>query len=247
MTSANRGLGDGLRRAASLLGLAVFLGLSAAASAVAASGPYEPNDALPAAAGPLAPGQAYAGAIEAAGDKDIFAFYVTSAAPAQVKLAVRNLGGGDSLAISDVDVAIVDSLGSPIASLPYILDGEERAAAVTLSPQKYYLEIWSNEGFGDSYSFTTAGGAGAFGPYAQIAGRCGAGTQAAKAARNQLSHAETRLQRAVSRVRRSRYASKEARALARERLRQTRRQVRAARVAIRDAAKSQQPWCSIPQ
>jgi hypothetical protein len=214
-------------------------------SATAAAGPYEPNDAIPTAAGPLALGQTYAGGIETGGDKDFFSFYVTARAPAPVTIAIKDLGGGNGL--SDLDAAIVNPLGTAISSLPYIGDGEERTTTVALPPQKYYLEVWSNEGFGDSYSFSTGGIAGAFGPYSQIAGRCSTATKAATAAQAKLSRAETRLQRATSLVRRSRYASPKVRARAHAQKHRARAQVRALRVELREATASQQPWCSIPQ
>jgi hypothetical protein len=222
-----------------LLALLAFAG-----AAGAAVGPYEPNDSIAASAGPLGLDQTYSGAIETSGDRDVFSFHVT-APSAEVKLTIRNLGGGQGL--SDVDVAVVNALGTPLESLAYINDGEGRTLSVTLPAQKYYVEVWSNEGFGDSYTFTTGGGAGAFGPYAQVAARCGAATSATKAAKGKLSRAETRLQRATNRVRRSRYASRQARARAQALKRQAEARLSAERKAVARATASQQPWCSIPQ
>lgn len=226
-----------------LLALLAFAG-AFSEEAGAATGPYEPNDSIAAPAGPLVSGQTYAGATETRGDRDVFSFHVTEPT-AEVKLTIRNLGGG--LGISDVDVAIVNALGTALSSISYLNDGEERTMAVTLPAQKYYVEVWSNEGFGDSYSFTTGGGAGAFGPYAQIAGRCAAAATATKAARGRLSRAETRLQRAISRVRRSRFADRRGRTLAQARKRRAVARVRTERKKLTKATASQQPWCSIPQ
>jgi hypothetical protein len=221
--------------------LALTVPLGPAASA---AGPYEPNDALPSAAGPLAIGQTYTAAIETATDRDFFYFYVTSSAPAQTTIALRNLAGGGG--ISGVNATILSLLGTPLGAIPYVERGEERSAALSLSPQKYIVEVASSEGATDPYSLSTGGGPGAFGPYSRIAQRCSAATNAATAARTRLSRAETKLQRATSRLRRARYAGAAARTAARSLHRQAQAKVRNARRALRAAKASKEPWCSIP-
>src|SRR5262245_10769854 len=85
--------GLGLLAACSALLLSVF---AAAPPPAAAAGPYEPNEAMPAAAGPLLLGQSYLAALESSGDRDFYFFHVTSAAATPVSVTVQNLGGGGS-------------------------------------------------------------------------------------------------------------------------------------------------------
>ena len=72
-----------------------------------AAGPYQPNDALASAIGPVAGGQTYTGAIESQGDLDYFFFYATSPGEGQVTLTARNLGGGTGISNIDATVRIV--------------------------------------------------------------------------------------------------------------------------------------------
>jgi hypothetical protein len=209
-----------------------------------AAGPYEPNDALAAAAGPLAGGQTYTGAIESQGDLDYFFFYVTSHDEAQVTLTLRNLGGG--AAVSNVDAMILDTTATPVGGLSYINRGQEKTATLALRPQKYFIEVRSTEGFGDAYSLT-GGGAGAFGAYETIAARCAAGTAAVAKAKTGLTRAQAKLQRATARLRRSLYVSEQARKSAQRVYRRARARVNAKRKELKAAKKSQQPPCSIPQ
>ncbi|MGH2973456.1 MAG: hypothetical protein ACRDLL_01105 [Solirubrobacterales bacterium] len=209
----------------------------------ASAAPYEPNDAMPAAFGPLALGQGYSAALESSGDRDYFYFYVTSPAAAQVELAVRNLGGGGEP--SDLDVAVFNSSATPVAGQAFIRDGETRTLAISLEPQKYFVEVSSGEGFGDSYSLAAGGAAGAFGSYAQISGRCSRATAATTTDRAGLSRAKLKLQRATARLRRSRYATRTARRKAQANRQTAKRRVDVKRHALRKARGSTQPWCSI--
>lgn len=212
---------------------------------LAAQGPYEPNDASPSAAGPLAIGQTYDAGLEIPGDRDFFFFYVTSPRPSQVMLTVRNLGGGSK--VSDIDATIVDSTATPVGAVSFVGKGEERTVTTALEPQKYFVEVASNEGYGDSYSLTTGGGAGAFGPYARIAGRCATATAAITAAQTGLGRAKSKLQRATARVRRTRYSSRDAHKAARAVHRMAKERVAAKKSALKAARESQNPWCFIPQ
>lgn len=215
----------------------------AAAAASAATGPYEPNDAAPAAAGPLLFGQSYSAALESAGDQDYFFFYTTSPSPAQVSLTVQNLGGGGPTA--DIAATITDASATPIASQTFIRGGETRAMMATLEAGKYYLAVSAGTSFGDSYSVATGGGAGAFGPFAEISSRCSRATAAARKDETQLSRLESKLQRTTARLRRSRYSGRRALAAARAAQRKAKSKVTAKRRALRAARKATQPWCSI--
>ena len=215
------------------------------AAAARAAGPYEPNDSIPSAAGPLVLAQSYAAAIETPEDRDFFFFHVTSPAPAQTTLALRNVADGGG--ISGINATVLNLLGTPLAAVAYVERGEERAISVSLPAQKYVVEVESSGSSADPYSLTAGGDPGAFGPFGAIAQRCAAATTATAAARVRLSRAKTKLQRATSRLRRLRYAGADAREGARAIHRRAQLKVRAERDALRNARASQQPWCSIPQ
>jgi hypothetical protein len=208
----------------------------------AAQGPYEPNDTLASAVGPLAGGQPYSGAVEVQGDIDYFYFYLTAPGETKVTLTLRNLGGGADVA--NVDAMVLDSSSTPVGGLSYINRGQEKTATLTLRPQKYFIEVRSSEGFGDSYTFTVGG---ELGPYATIASRCAKATVSTARARVRLTRAQAKLQRTTARLRRSRYGTDEAKAAARTAYRKARARVTAAKKALRAAKASQKPWCLIPQ
>jgi hypothetical protein len=233
-----------LPRLAQIVACLALLGSAlAAVPASAAAGPYEPNDAAPAAAGPLLFGQSYLAALESSGDRDFYFFHVTSREAAQVSLTVQNLGGGDDTA--DIAATIFDDTATPVASQTFIRKGETRVMTATLEPQKYYLEVSAGTGFGDSYSIGTGGGAGAFGPFAQISSRCTSATAAARQDETQLNRLESKLQRTTARLRRSRYAGRRALNAARAAQRTTKSKVATKKRALRTARKATQPWCSI--
>lgn len=228
-----------------LLGLLLALASSAvwASPAIAAEAPYEPNDAIPAAQGPLNAGQPLFAALESAGDRDFYFFYVTSPSGAAVELTVQNLGGGGKS--SDVGATILDTSATPIAAQSFIRDGDSSVLTAQLDPQKYLVEVRANEGFGDSYSLTGGGGAGAFGSYAQISGRCASASAKSTAGGKGLVRAKSKLQRATARLRRSLYATVPARRAARAAYREAKRKVTAKRRALQAARASREPWCSI--
>lgn len=213
------------------------------ASAGAAEAPYEPNDAIVAAAGPLSAGQSYSARTETASDRDFYSFYVTAREGAMVELTVQNLGGDTKS--SDLDAAILDGSATPIVAQGFIQDGESRVLSAQLEPQKYFVEVTANEGFGDSYALTPGGDEGAFGPFSQISGRCERAGAAGEKAERKLRRAKAKLQRAAGRLRRSRYALPKARLEARRAHSAAKRNVQARRSELRAARRSMQPWCSI--
>jgi hypothetical protein len=226
--------------------VAVVLTLTFASPSTAA--PYEPNDSILAAAGPLVIGQTYEAALDTASDRDFFYFYVTSRSASIVSPTIRNLGSGDRAA--SLNAAIVDSLGSPLDAFAYFLGaGGQATAGGSLIPQKYFLEVRSaTEGTNTTtYSITPGGGKGAFGPYSAIASRCASGTTAVETAQRQLRRAQARLQRASARLRQALYLSATERHRARLGFRDARTKVREKREALKDARKLLRPWCSIPQ
>jgi hypothetical protein len=218
------------------------LGLFVAPRANAAQGAYEPNDSVLAAAGPLLFGGAYTAALEMQGDRDLFAFHMTAPAPTQAQIAVTNLGGGDA---SDLSVTILDSAATPLAGQSYVRAGETRIVGAQLGPQKYYVEVATGAGFGDSYRLVPGGSIGAFASYSQIAGRCAVARTALATAETRLNHSEARRQRAIAYVRRARYAGPAARRKARVAFRKARRRLRSDRGAAREAARRLELWCSI--
>jgi hypothetical protein len=230
----------------SCFGLTVvaLLFVALAPTAHAALPPYEPNDSVPQAWGPLLAGQSY-GADLQAGDRDYFYFYVTAqnAPPAEVTLL--NLGGGSGE--STIDLSIVDSLESPIASQAFIRHLERRSLTAPLEPGKYYVEVTSNQSFGDSYTLSAGTAAGSFGPYAPIAARCGSAQVTLVRARRALSKAKGRYQRSVARRRRSRNASPPARRRARRAQAKGRSNLADARHRLAAANAALMPWCSISQ
>lgn len=223
------------------LAIAVVLALLAAPGAAAA--PYEPNDSLPSATGPLASGQTLAATVEATADRDYFSFYVTSSTPAGVQISVHNSGGGTPL--SDIDAMLLDAAGTPITGQAFIGDGSAAKLVAELGPQKYYLEVSAGEGFGDSYELSLTNAGGTIGPYAQIASRCTRATAKVKAAKTGLQRAQSNLQRATARLRRSRFATPGAKKSTRSAHRKAKAAVRNAEQALKKAKVSGEPWCSI--
>jgi hypothetical protein len=243
---AGKAGGHRRRLGVAIIALAVSLSLTLLTGPPAdAEASFEPNDSLPSAAGPLAIEQTYTAAIETAGDRDFFYFYVTAAPAPQVTLTVKNLGGGTG--ISDVDATIMDSSATPVGAASFIEEGEVRTVTVGLKPGRYFAELGANEGYGDTYSLATAGGKGAFGQYGQIAARCASATASAESLRKRLRREKERLQRALSRLRRARFGSRDAREAARAAYAKTKSRVRSERRALSVAVAEQQPWCSIPR
>jgi hypothetical protein len=230
-------------------GLALFIALAAlswaaspAPPAIGAAAPYEPNDSLPAAAGPLTAGSLYSAGLETASDRDFFFFYVTSPGAARVELGVHNLGSSKA---SGIDVTIFDVSATAIAAQTFIRGGESTVLPAELEPQKYFAEVSSSEGSGDSYSLTAGGSPGAFGPYSQIAERCTSARAAVARSAVGLSRAKSKLQRTTARLRRSRYAQPSARRRAQAEHDKAKHRVSAQRRALDAARKGRWPWCSI--
>lgn len=225
-------------RAALTLAIAVALMLAHGAAGARASSLE--------AAGPLAFGQSYVGQLAAQTENDFFYFYVTSAEPTQVVIAIENLGGGETL--SRISVAIENATGTPTGASAYSIGrGESRTVTAVLEPQKYLVEVEPNENFGDSYRLTTGGGEGAFGPYAAIAERCARARSVISRTRSRLSKRQARHLRATAQLRRSRYGTPRARRRARRAHRRIRLRLIRDRARLRAARRAQSPWCSIPQ
>jgi hypothetical protein len=224
--------------------LGVVAGLLMSAAAAFAAGPYEPNENIPAAAGPLTLGATYGGAVETAADLDFFYFYVTGTTGSTVSLMIVNQGGGERGA--ELDARLIDAYGISLGEdIAYLRKGESRTETLTLPPGKYFVEVAANEGSGDSYLLTPGGSAGAFGSYSQIVGHCAAATRKTEGLQAALTRAEGALQRARSKFRRSRFSGREARRRTHARLVTIERQVVAKKAALRKAKQS--PWCGIPQ
>jgi hypothetical protein len=227
------------------LAASIAMALLASSAVAPAAGPYEPNESISAAAGPLLQGTIYGASIETASDADFFFFYVTDA-ESDVSLTVANKGGGSPGA--DFDARIVDALGMTLGNtVPYLRSGESRAATLTLPIGKYFVEVAANEGSGDSYSLTPGGGAGAFGSYAEIADHCEGATGKAAALQVGLTRAEGKLQRARNKFRRSRFSGRDARRLTHARLVTARERVVAKKTALRKATRVQSLFCDVPQ
>lgn len=232
-------------RGAKLALLAFVATLLLPSPAHAADGAYEPNESILSAAGPLMLGGTYTARLERPDDKDFYFFYVTSLNATQVDLTVTNLGGGSKA--SDLDINIVEYPATAIASQAYIRSGETRTVGLMLEPQKYYVEIAGGVDFGDNYTLTPGGGAGAFGSFAEIANRCTAADTAAGASETRLGAAEAKLQRTIARVRRARYGTPGARKSARAAYRKSRARLRSEKRKAKAIAERQELWCSIPQ
>jgi hypothetical protein len=216
--------------------------LALAPASQAAPGPYEPNDTIAGAIGPLMIGQPFRAGVETAGDKDFFYFYVTST-DAHVSLAVANLGGPNKP--SDINAMVLDSNSTQLDGSNFIGSGEARTLALDLEPGKYFIEVAAGEGFGDAYELTPGGSPGSFGSYAQIAGRCAAARSAASVAQRKLGRAVAKLQRTTARLRRSRYGTRKARMSAQLAHRKAKLRVRAERHALNEANESRRPWCFV--
>jgi len=234
-------------QAAVALLAACALALAFSPEDLRAEAPFEPNDTLATAAGPLLLDQPLTANLEAEGDKDFFYFYVAATQSVRTVLTVENLGGS-AQPVSEIDVRIMDPLGAYAGGgLVYVRGGESRSSTVTLEPGKYFVEIITREGYGDTYRLTPGGDNGAFGDYGKIASRCAAATASVNAQRDGLKRAKAKLQRATSRLRRSRYGSRKARQAALALRATAKARVAAKRRALQAATRTRKPWCFIPQ
>lgn len=223
-----------------VLAVALVAATWSPAQGLATGLPFEPNDSLTSAFGPLSAGQAYDGGLEGGADRDFFYFYATAASAGKITVTVHNVGGDSGL--SGVNAALLDARETPVASIPYLEDGESRSVEASLAPQKYYVEVSPSEGAGDSYRLEVSG---PIGPYGAITQRCAGAEQRTLTAKKALNQAEARLQRAIARLQRSRYAGPGARRSAQAAVRAA-RALRSKRMrGLRDARTSREPWCSI--
>lgn len=211
-----------------------------------AAGPFEPNNALTEAAGPLLLGGTYDAATETSTDRDFFYFYVTSAPSARVELTIKNLG---SPTAPPLNASIVDGLGTVIAGFGYLVPpGAEATSSIDLPPHKYFLEVepgYSTSSATTTYSLAAGGSGGAFGPFAQIEAKCASARAQATAAKKKLRRAQAKLQRAAARLRRSSFGTPTEHRGASSNYRQVKAQAKKKRNALKATAQTQEPWCGI--
>jgi hypothetical protein len=221
--------------------------LIAAPAASAAQPPYEPNDSLLTAYGPLRLGQTYTAAMETENDRDYFYFYVNSPSSSQVNLTIKDLGGGGEYAGAEFELQ--NSHGQDLDSGGGVdRVGDYRTANITLTAGKYYVEVRPTEDYGATYSLTTGGTEGAFGEYAPIGAQCAAATATVTAVEGELTDVEGNLKRAGAHLRRLRYSrNRHARRRAAITYGKAKAAVISEKEAVKSATKAQKPWCEIPQ
>jgi hypothetical protein len=231
--------------AAFLLALGMLLGL--AGGHASAQPPYEPNDSLLTAFGPLANNSTYKATDDTENDVDYYYFYVTTSSTAQLTFKITNLGGGDRYA--DIYASVTNSHGSYITGVASELEAADYATkSITLQAGKYYLEVKGSGGYGESYEFTTSGTDGAFGEYGVIAGQCAAATAPVSLYQAQLATAEAALKKAEARQRKLRYrGTRRAKRRAHAKYLHVREVVAAEKASLKTAEEGQKPWCYIPQ
>ena len=218
-----------IRKACMPAALGLVLSLSLAQQAVAVQSPYEPNDSIFTAAGPLTINSTYKAGLETSNDVDFFYFYVTSPNTAQVQITMTALGGGVSeypTLTAKLDNAHGDSLDyADDLSAP-----DFDTMSDTLRRGKYFVEVDQEGGNGQSYKFSTAGTDGAFGSYTDIQTQCATSSTNLTVARTALTKAQRRLRRAHGRRRRH-----------------ARKAVVAAKASLKLATRGYNSWCTIPQ
>jgi hypothetical protein len=207
--------------------------------------PYEPNDSVAGATGPLFLNQPIGATLETETDADFYFFYVTSQKQAQTTLTLANLGGGSQS--SDIQAIVFDNRETPVGGVSFVGDGESRSLALVLEPKKYFVSVSPNTGFGDSYNLTGSGGSGAFGSYSEIAAKCSAAGAVVAKAQRRLRRAQAKLQRTTARKRRTLFSDPRERRRARRAQRQAMNLTAKRRRELREARASRQPWCSIPR
>jgi hypothetical protein len=226
----------------------VLATLVVAAPAASAQPPFEPNDSLLTASGPLSNNSSYTATLETGNDIDLYYFYVTSPSTAQLNFTLTNLGGGHKF--TEVDGRVTDSHGSSVRYIgEYIEPADYATTAVTLSAGKYYVEVspHSTSAYGESYKLDVSGTDGAFGPYALIQHNCASATGPVSMYQAQLATAEARLRKVEERFRQLRYAKKRSvRKRAQAKLRHVKAVVVAEKASLKAAEAGQKPWCFIP-
>jgi hypothetical protein len=211
-----------------------------------AAGPFEPNNALAEAAGPLLPGGTYDAAAEGSTDKDFFYFYVTSGPSARVELTIKNLG---SPTAPPLNASIIDGLGTVIDGFGYLVQpGAEATSSIDLAPQKYFLEVeptYSASSYSTPYNLAAGGSGGAFGPFTQIEAKCASARTQATADKRKLRRAQARLQRAAARLRLSASGTPTEHREASSSYRHAKAQTKKKRNALKATAQAREPWCGI--
>jgi hypothetical protein len=232
--------------AALLVALGVLLALDGGTAS--AQPPYEPNDSLLTAYGPLANNSAYTATDDTVNDVDYYYFYVTTMSTAQLTFKVTNLGGGSGY--HDLYASVDDSHGGYITGIASELEAADYATkSVTLEAGKYYLKVeGGGSGYGDNYEFTTSGTDGAFGEYGAIAAQCAAATGPVATYQAQLATAEASLRRAEARLHRVHYrGTRRAKRRASAKYHHVKEVVGAEKASLKAAEAGQKPWCYIPQ
>lgn len=235
-------------RSWALVGLVASLSLAAllTAGAARADGPFEPNNDINEAAGPLLSDQPLVAAFETESDRDVYFFYVGAAEGAEARLTVANTGGGANPLVQ-IDARVVNAERTDVGgNFTNIRPGEARTETLALRPGKYFVELTVLNGAG-SYEMLPGSNDGGFVAYAPIASRCATATARMTALQNQLRKLEAKLQRAISRLRRSRYSGPQARGKAQSLYRTAKARVRNKHPEIRKAAAAKRPWCYIPE
>jgi len=229
-----------------IAGALIFAATLLPTAVASAAGPFEPNNTLVEAAGPLLLGDTYDAATEGSTDKDFYYFYVTSGPSARVELTIKNLGSANA---PPLNASIVDGLGTVIDGFGYLVQpGAEATSSIDLAPQKYFLEVeptYSASSNTTAYSLLAGGSGGAFGPFAQIEAKCVSARTKATTAKKKLRRAQARLQRATARLRRSTLGTPAARQDASSNYRHAKAQTRKKRNTLRATLKTQDPWCGI--
>jgi hypothetical protein len=239
------------------VGMLALCGLLTPDSSSAAP-PFEPNDTLTTASGPLTINTTYEGYIETTNDEDYFYFYVTATSTSQIKLTLRNFGGGSEG--GSVHAHVQDSHGSEIYNAEmYAEVNNYDISAVTLGPGKYYVDI--HHGFGNRYTLTTEGTDGSFGSFATIAANCAAANAqvtssqgAVASAQSNVTTTQANLAAARSRLAKAQRrgwprATSKARkglAVAAANAKAAKEALTGANTSYKEATKLQQPWCFIP-
>lgn len=230
--------------AALLMALGVLLALGG--SSASAQPPYEPNDSLLTAYGPLSNNTTYQASLETENDFDYYYFYVTTSSSAQLTFTITNLGGPP---YSALEAELTDSHGNGITELASgIANADYSTKSVTLQAGKYYVIVRNEAHYGESYKIATSGTDGAFGEYGAIAAQCAAATGPVATYQAQLATAEANLRKAEARLQKVRYrGTRRAKRRAAAKYRHVKEVVAAEKASLKAAETGQKPWCYIPQ
>jgi len=228
---------------------ALLVALVAASSAIADQPTYEPNDTLPTAYGPLAPGK-YSAVTETSNDVDYFYFYVTAASTAQVTMTLRDFGGGHSTD-GETGAEIENSHGYGVGTGDQAVAQENNygTTSVTLGPGKYYIEVRPESSYGDNYTLELSGTTGAFDAYAPIAAQCAAATAGVTAAQGVVAVDQEKVKRASTKVQQIEHKRRHTRKAVRKvraKLATVTSELATANEGYKAATAGQKPWCEIP-